>query len=61
MKVLPLCRSQCFSKLGEYDLADQDADAVLRINPNNVRGLINKAEMQYNLGNFEHSMKYFHR
>ncbi len=55
------CRSQCFSKLGEYAMADKDADAVLRINPTNVRGLLNKAEMQYNLGNFEHSMKFFHR
>ncbi len=38
-----------------------DADQVLKINPGNVRGLTNKAEMQYNLGNFEHSLKYFHR
>ena len=42
-------------------MADADADAVLRICPRNVRGLINKAEMQYNMGNFEHAMKYFHR
>ena len=38
-----------------------DADVVLRMNPTNVRGLINKAETQYNLGRFEHALKYFHR
>ena len=29
--------------------------------PANVRGLVWKAESQYNLANFEHSLKYFHR
>jgi len=54
-------RSQCCCKLGMYEQADADADQVLKVDRYNVRGLINKAEMQYNLGNFEHSMKYFHR
>ncbi len=44
-----------------YEMADRDADVILKINPHNVKGLTNKAEMQYNLGNFEHSLKYFYR
>ena len=54
-------RSQCYTKLGLYDEADIDADSVLGICPVSVKGLINKAETQYNLGRFEHSMKYFYR
>ena len=39
----------------------QDADEILKMDPSNVRGLVWKAESQYNLANFEHSLKYFHR
>ena len=39
----------------------QDADEILKMEPSNVRGLVWKAESQYNLANFEHSLKYFHR
>ena len=39
----------------------QDADEILKMDPGNVRGLVWKAESQYNLANFEHSLKYFHR
>ena len=56
-----LVRSVCFNKLGQYGLADADADRSLKIVPNSVKGLINKAEAQYNMGRFEHAMKYFHR
>ena len=42
-------------------LLTQDADEILKMDPSNVRGLVWKAESQYNLANFEHSLKYFHR
>ena len=60
-ETLFVLRSECHIKLGNYELANDDANAALLIDPFCVKGLISKAEAQYNLGNFEHALKYFHR
>ena len=60
-EILFVLRSECHIKLGNYEMADADADAALRIDAFCVKGLISKAEAQYNLGNFEHALKFFHR
>ena len=61
IEVLFILRSNCLCKMGNFVDADRDADYVLRIDPYSVKGLIAKAEAQYNLGSFEHALKYFHR
>ena len=48
-----------YSEIGFH--FSQDADEILKMEPSNVRGLVWKAESQYNLANFEHSLKYFYR
>ena len=61
IQVLFILRSSCLCKMGNFVDADRDADYVLRIDPYSVKGLLAKAEAQYNLGSFEHALKYFHR
>ena len=58
---LYIMRSECHNKLGSYEFADEDATKAIELDPYNVKGLVAKAEAQYNLGNFEHSLKYFWR
>lgn len=54
-------RSQCLIRLGKYTEADADADFILEISPHNLRGILCKAEVQYNMGRFEHALMHFHR
>ena len=61
IEILFIYRSDCLCKMGKFEDADRDADTVLRFDPYSVRGLTAKAEAQYNLGNFEHALKYFYR
>ncbi len=58
---LYIMRSQCHCKLGSFEEADADAQKAIELDPYEVKGLVAKAEAQYNLGNFEHSLKYFWR
>ena len=41
--------------------ADEDADVVLKEDPNSVNGLLAKAEVQYHEGSFERSLKFYYR
>ena len=56
-----ILRSQCFCKMGNFVDADRDAEYALNLDPHSVKGLVAKAEAQYNMGAFEHSLKYFYR
>ena len=54
-------KSECNCRLGNYEAADKDADTALNVNPYSVKGLVAKAEALYNLGQFEHSLKFWWR
>ena len=56
-----IVRSGCHCKLGDFEKADADANKALSIDEYNVKGLMAKAEAQYNLGRFEHALKFFWR
>lgn len=60
-ETLFIYRSCCQCKLGNFDAADQDANVALDMNPYSVKGLLAKGEAQYNMGSFEHALKYFYR
>ena len=51
------------TRLGLYAEADEDADRALNglRRPSKVMAIMNKAEAQYNLGAFEHALKFFYR
>ncbi len=54
-------RCQCNIRLGKYSDANLDADEILRMSATNVKGVMCKAEAQYNMGRFEHALMYFYR
>lgn len=54
-------RSKCYLLLGESQKALQDAEMALLSDKNNIRGIYQKAESLYFLGQFEHSLMFFHR
>ncbi|TPP67010.1 hypothetical protein FGIG_06166 [Fasciola gigantica] len=56
-----LRRSCCYSSIGEIDKALEDSDAALNTSPDNHRGLLQKAEVLYNRGEFEYALMFFHR
>ena len=54
-------KSECNNRLGNYEEAEKDAQTALNVNPYSVKGLVGKAEALYNLGSFEHSLKFWWR
>ena len=54
-------RCQCHLKQGHFSSAQQDARRALEINPYSTKGLLVIAEAEYNVGNFEHALKFFYR
>ncbi|XP_071746718.1 uncharacterized protein [Lepeophtheirus salmonis] len=58
---LKVMKSNCFVKMALYDQANDCASEALEVDPNCVRGILAKAEAMYQLGNFEHALKYFYR
>ncbi|XP_063218453.1 outer dynein arm-docking complex subunit 4-like [Bacillus rossius redtenbacheri] len=56
-----VARSKCYLLLGEPQLALQDAETALQGDKSFIRGLFQKAESLYHLGDFEHSLMYYHR
>ncbi|KFB47534.1 AGAP011462-PA-like protein [Anopheles sinensis] len=56
-----VARSRCFLQLGEPAKALQDAETALVLDKNNIRAIYQKAEALYYLGQFEHSLMFFHR
>ncbi|BES89042.1 TPR [Nesidiocoris tenuis] len=56
-----VARSKCYLLLGEAKKALEDAEAALTIDHSFIKALYQKAEALYYLGDFEHSLMYFHR
>ncbi|KAG8225874.1 hypothetical protein J437_LFUL004804 [Ladona fulva] len=54
-------RSRCHLAIGQPANALQDAEAALTIEPGYIRGIYQKAEALYQLGDFEHSLMFYHR
>lgn len=54
-------RSKCYLLLGESAKALADAELALLNDKNNIRAIYQKAEALYFLGQFEHSLMFFHR
>ena len=51
----------CLAKLGDFDLSQKSAEAVLRLDPTCVEAIWIKAESLYNNCDFEHAMAVFSR
>ncbi|KAJ4439148.1 hypothetical protein ANN_15105 [Periplaneta americana] len=56
-----VARSKCYLLLGEPQLALKDAETALHGDKNFIHAIYQKAESLYNLGDFEHSLMYYHR
>ncbi|XP_075213957.1 outer dynein arm-docking complex subunit 4 [Lycorma delicatula] len=56
-----VARSKCYLLLGEPHKALEDAETALSGDKNFIRGIFQKAEALYHLGDFEHSLMYYHR
>ncbi|CAO1380926.1 unnamed protein product [Diamesa serratosioi] len=56
-----IARSKCYLQLGAPEKALIDAETALSIDKNSIRAIYQKAESLYFLGNFEHSLMFFHR
>lgn len=54
-------RSKCYLLLGESEKALNDAEQALLSDKNNIRAIYQKAESLYFLGQFEHSLMFYHR
>ncbi|RZF35749.1 hypothetical protein LSTR_LSTR012047 [Laodelphax striatellus] len=56
-----VARSKCYLLLGEPHLALEDAETALSQDKTFIRGIYQKAEALYHLGDFEHSLMFYHR
>ena len=60
-KLCLVARSRCYLRLGDTALALLDAEDSLKENKLNHRGLYQKAEVLYAMGDFEHALVFYHR
>ncbi|XP_042576390.1 outer dynein arm-docking complex subunit 4-like isoform X2 [Cyprinus carpio] len=56
-----VARSRCFLKHGDAESALKDAETSLKDNKDFFKGLYQKAEALYNMGDFEFALVYYHR
>ncbi|KAM4691884.1 outer dynein arm-docking complex subunit 4 [Rhinophrynus dorsalis] len=56
-----VARSKCFLKLGDPESSLKDAEASLEMEKDFFRGLYQKAEALYAMGDFEFALVYYHR
>uniref|UniRef100_A0A8D9ENR6 Outer dynein arm-docking complex subunit 4 n=1 Tax=Cacopsylla melanoneura TaxID=428564 RepID=A0A8D9ENR6_9HEMI len=56
-----VARSKCYLLLGESQKALEDAETALENDKSFIRAIFQKAEALYHLGDFEHSLMYYHR
>ncbi|CAB3369723.1 Hypothetical predicted protein [Cloeon dipterum] len=56
-----VARSKCHLLLGLAEEALHDANAALALDKHFVKGIFQKAEALYHLGDFEHSLMFYHR
>ncbi|GLG95724.1 Tetratricopeptide repeat protein 25 [Gryllus bimaculatus] len=56
-----VARARCYLLLGQPQLALQDAETALRPDKTFIKAIFQKAEALYHLGDFEHSLVFYHR
>ncbi|XP_043085613.1 outer dynein arm-docking complex subunit 4 [Puntigrus tetrazona] len=56
-----VARSRCYLKLGDAESALKDAETSLKDNKDFFKGLYQKAEALYTMGDFEFALVYYHR
>ncbi|XP_017778152.1 PREDICTED: tetratricopeptide repeat protein 25 isoform X1 [Nicrophorus vespilloides] len=56
-----VARSKCYIMLGQPENALKDAETALGIDKKYLKAIYQKAEALYYMGDFEHSLMYFHR
>lgn len=56
-----VARSKCYILLGQPENALKDAESALNIDKSYLKAIYQKAEALYYLGDFEHSLMYYHR
>lgn len=56
-----VARSKCYILLGQPKNGLKDAEAALAIDKSFIKAIFQKAESLYYLGDFEHSLMYYHR
>lgn len=56
-----VARSKCYLLLGKPENGLQDAETALSIDKGFIKAIYQKAESLYYLGDFEHSLMYYHR
>ncbi|TKC49346.1 hypothetical protein EI555_016887 [Monodon monoceros] len=56
-----VARSKCFLRMGELEKSLEDAEASLQGDPTFCKGLLQKAETLYTMGDFEFALVFYHR
>ncbi|XP_036985689.2 outer dynein arm-docking complex subunit 4 [Artibeus jamaicensis] len=56
-----VARSKCFLKMGELEKSLKDAEASLQGDPTFCKGILQKAETLYTMGDFEFALVFYHR
>ncbi|XP_021575217.1 tetratricopeptide repeat protein 25 [Carlito syrichta] len=56
-----VARSKCFLKMGDLEQSLQDAEASLQSDPAFCKGILQKAETLYTMGDFEFALVFYHR
>nr|XP_025717537.1 tetratricopeptide repeat protein 25 [Callorhinus ursinus] len=56
-----VARSKCFLKMGELEKSLKDAEASLQSDPTFCKGILQKAETLYTMGDFEFALVFYHR
>ncbi|XP_023580987.1 outer dynein arm-docking complex subunit 4 [Trichechus manatus latirostris] len=56
-----VARSKCFLKMGDLENSLKDAEASLQGDPTFCKGILQKAETLYTMGDFEFALVFYHR
>ncbi|XP_019603331.2 outer dynein arm-docking complex subunit 4 isoform X1 [Rhinolophus sinicus] len=56
-----VARSKCFLKMGELEKSLKDAEASLQGDPTFCKGILQKAETLYTMGDFEFALVFYHQ
>uniref|UniRef100_A0A8C9H967 Outer dynein arm-docking complex subunit 4 n=1 Tax=Piliocolobus tephrosceles TaxID=591936 RepID=A0A8C9H967_9PRIM len=56
-----VARSKCFLKMGDLERSLEDAEASLQSDPTFCKGILQKAETLYTMGDFEFALVFYHR
>nr|XP_027802882.1 tetratricopeptide repeat protein 25 isoform X1 [Marmota flaviventris] len=56
-----VARSKCYLKMGDLEKSLKDAEASLHSDPTFCKGILQKAETLYTMGDFEFALVFYHR